>query len=339
MSRALMPSIESTVARLSKSVRDWIACATHSPPALVVKAYWNGEVASCTAGSTNLCCNCFFWRQTTSGRLVQQKSREQEEQLPAPWWPGCILLGTSLIDFRRAQHAWQTDTPPSRILERISWGHGRCLKTTSRSTGTATAGTGGSGSGSTSISPATSEVPPRESMLSVSERSQSSSRAVGSTGSIWVCAPTVTNRLAPLWWISTGGASETTLSLSSSSTSVSISVHLCESKKAGTWTWVAGFPDFSLLAIHIWNARNDTIQHIQHVASWHGLDTMALRVCFVDQTCHPAGPRIPDNFHSLRIVGLLHPLVPFSLQLFHFQAQFPQFCGFARPARCVTVAE
>ena len=44
-SHAPMPSIDRTVARSSKSVTVWSACAMHSVPDLVVRACWNGTMA------------------------------------------------------------------------------------------------------------------------------------------------------------------------------------------------------------------------------------------------------------------------------------------------------
>ena len=60
-SKAPTPSIDKMVASGCCSVRACTACATHSHPAFVVSAYWNGAVAASTA---SLIC-CAIVRATT----------------------------------------------------------------------------------------------------------------------------------------------------------------------------------------------------------------------------------------------------------------------------------
>ena len=75
MSNAPMPSIDGTVARSSKSVKIWSACAIHSAPDLVVSAYWNGAVARSTAVAN--CLEIVASNQPTNCPQQQCLSRPQ----------------------------------------------------------------------------------------------------------------------------------------------------------------------------------------------------------------------------------------------------------------------
>ena len=63
------PTMDRTVARGSMSVMAWMACATHSPPHLVVKANWNGAVAFSTSGF-----NCWATVRATGLRTMSPET-------------------------------------------------------------------------------------------------------------------------------------------------------------------------------------------------------------------------------------------------------------------------
>ena len=84
MSNALTPSIESTVASGLASVNACRTCATHSVPARVRRAYWNGAVKRSTA-------SIICWATVRPTKRLMTSPATMPRTPPSGFWSAVIL--------------------------------------------------------------------------------------------------------------------------------------------------------------------------------------------------------------------------------------------------------
>ena len=106
-SKALMPSIDITVARGSISVYPCKACAMHSQRLLVAVAYWNGAVAACTL-------SIICWDIVRATNLLTMSPATILRTPPLCFWSGvrrpnlmASRMGTGTCALHNFSHAWK----------------------------------------------------------------------------------------------------------------------------------------------------------------------------------------------------------------------------------------